>query len=92
MAKINPQVFMVNTASKALEYQNERPHAEIEEIMKHIILSLGSENKTDLKIFGIAAANEVLKMKRAFPQLSDKEILQRLTNNIPRIIESASEE
>ena len=72
MVKLNPHVFMVNTASKALDYQNERPHIEIEEIMKHIILSLGSETKPDLKILGIAAANEVLKMKRAFVNISNK--------------------
>jgi len=91
MAKINPQVFMLNTASKALEYQDERKNASIEEIMRQIILSIGSEKK-DLQIFGIAAANEILKMKRAFAQLSDKELLQRLTNNIPRIIEGIEAE
>ena len=72
MAKLNPQVFMVNISSKALEYQYEHPNKSTEEIMKHIILSLDSEKDANLKIFGIAAANEILKMKTSFPQLTDK--------------------
>ncbi len=91
MVKINPQVFMLNTASKALEYKNEHPNRETEEIMKHIILSLGPETKPNMKILGIAAANEILKMKKSFPDLIDKELLQKLNNNIPRIIENAGE-
>jgi hypothetical protein len=89
MVKLNPQVFMVNISSKALEYQNEHPNKSTEEIMRHIILSLDSQTNPDMKIFGIAAANEILKMKASFPQLTDKELLQRLTNNLPKIIESA---
>lgn len=89
MARLNPQVFMVNIASKALEYKNEHPNKSSEEIMRHVILSLDSETNPDLKIFGIAAANEILKMKTTSPQLTDKELLQKLTNNLPKIIEGA---
>ena len=91
MTKIAPEIIMVNAASKALEYLNKRPKAENEEIMKHVILSFGADLKQNLRILGVAAANEVLKLKREFPNALDKEILQKLTNNISKIIETAGE-
>jgi len=91
MTKIAPEIVMVNAASKALEYLDKRPRAENEEIMKHVIISLGSDLKQNLRILGVAAANEILKMKRISPNAPHKELLQKLTNNIQKIIENAGE-
>jgi len=91
MTNVDPEIVMINAASKALDYLEKRPHADNEEVMKHVILSFGSDFKQNLRILGVAAANNVLKMKRELPKATTKELLQKLTNNISVIIENAGE-
>ena len=74
------EIAMVNAASKALEIMDNSPDADTEDIIKYVMASLDAPS--ELKIQGIAAANEIIKMRRAYRELTDKQVLQLFVDNI----------
>jgi len=80
MAKISPEMVMVNAATKALEFRTRRPLADADEAIKHIINS--GDFKGEEQIYAIAAINEIFKLKRGYKTCSDKEIIQMFVDNI----------
>ncbi len=61
----NSEIAMVSAASYALDYQDKNPRAEVDEIIQKVVENLDAlGTKIDLKIFGIAAASEALKLKK----------------------------
>ena len=74
------EIAMVNAASKALEIMNQSPMADSEDIIKYVMASLSAP--PEIKIQGVAAANEIIKLRRARQDLSDKQVLQLFVDNI----------
>ncbi|MEK6817177.1 MAG: hypothetical protein AABX80_00070, partial [Nanoarchaeota archaeon] len=73
----NSEIAMVNAASYALEYQDKNPGADVEEIIKRVIQNLDSlRTEKNIKVFGIAAASEILKVKKENKHKTNKQILQ----------------
>ena len=53
------KVTMIVAASSAVAYKKNKPNADAEEIMKHVMK--GMDAKKDAKVFGFAAYNFVIK-------------------------------
>lgn len=83
----NSEIVMINAASYALDYQDKNPGADLEKIVQKVIENLDNLRiKKDIKIFGIAAASEALKLKKENKHRTNKQILQMFVNNSKNFI------
>ena len=88
----NSEIAMINSASYALEYQDKNPGADTEEIIQKVIENLEIiGTKRELKIFGMAAASEALKLKKENKHKTNKQILQMFINNSKSFVEKINE-
>jgi len=78
------ELAMINAATIALEYKIKHPRCWDDDAVAHVLKTLDSEAK--LKIYGVAAANEILKLKKNNSQLTDKQLLQSFTDNIFEVV------
>lgn len=86
------EVAMVNAASYALEYQDKNPGAEIEEIIRKVIENLDAlRTEKNIKVFGIAAASEILKLKKENKHKTNKQILQIFVKNSKSFLDKINE-
>ena len=86
------EVAMVNAASYALSYKDKNPYADVEEIIKNVVINMDSISiKKNFKIFGIAAANEILKLKKQHKDKTNKQILQIFVNNVSEFLNRLEE-
>ena len=79
------KIAMVMSASSALKYLESKPHADTEEVLKHVMKEIRLQKEE--KIAGIAAANFVLKYKEKKPKATEKEVMQNLANSTTSILE-----
>lgn len=79
-----PEVAMINACVEALNYISKKPHADSDEIMKHIIHFVDARG--EVKIAAIAAADRAIKLRIKEPGLRDKEIIQEIANNVFHIL------
>ncbi|MEK6833484.1 MAG: hypothetical protein AABY32_05545 [Nanoarchaeota archaeon] len=91
------EVAMVHAANYALEAQEKNIGADVDEIIKHFLKDSGEDIKRELRIYAVAAINEILKLKRAKENKSktNKQLIQMFVKDIPefsRRIEEDSEE
>ncbi len=88
----NSEIAMVSAASYALEYQDKNPRAEIEEIIRGVMNNLDAlKTKNNIKVFGMAAASEALKLKKENKNKTNKQILQMFVNNSKSFTEKVNE-
>ena len=88
----NSEIAMINAASYALEYQDKNPEADIEEIIRRVMNNLDAlGTKNNLKIFGMAAASEALKLKKENKHKTNKQILQMFVSNTKSFLEKVNE-
>ena len=88
----NSEIAMVNAASYALDYQDKNSEADVDEIIQKVIENLDNlGTKKELKIFGIAAASEILKLKKENKHKTNKQILQMFVNNTKGFLERMNE-
>ena len=88
----NSEIAMINSANYALEYQDKNPGAEIEEIIRGVMNNLDAlGTKNNLKIFGMAAASEALKLKKENKHKTNKQILRMFLNNTKSFVEKVNE-
>lgn len=76
------EIAMVNAATMALEYKEKHPRCWDDDAVAHVMKNL--EAPANIKIYAIAAANEILKVRGSagFSSLTDKQILQQFVDNI----------
>lgn len=82
------EIAMVNAATFALDYQEKKYNAEIDEIIKQFMKQPNYFNmKSGLQIYSVAAINEIIKMKRdkTNKTKTNKQLLQAFTKKIPEI-------
>jgi hypothetical protein len=79
------EVAMVNAATYALEAQERNIGASVDEVIKHFLNDSSYGIKSELKIYSVAAINEVLKLKRAKENKgkTNKQLIQIFVNTIP---------
>jgi len=82
------EILMVSSASIALNFYNKNPNAIDEEIFQHLADHISNESIKDEKTKRnmIASANMAIKLKRNTPN-SEKQILRKIIQEIPRIIQ-----
>lgn len=83
MEQEKTKIAIVAAVSKALDYKNKNPNASDEEIFQHIMKEISATKKTKMAI--IAAVNKALHYKNE--NIKDKEVLQRVMNELNLIIE-----
>ena len=87
------EIAMVSAASYALDYQDKNIDADIEEIIQKVIENLDAlGTKIDLKIFGIAAVSEILKLKKENKHKTNNQTLQIFVNNSKGFLDRMNEE
>lgn len=80
------EVAMVHAANYALDYQDEKYNADVEEIIKQFLNEPDYlDVKDSLKIYSIVAINEIMKIKRLNKNKSKKQLMQVFVKNIPEI-------
>jgi len=80
------KLIMSIAGSMAVSYKKNRPDAEMNEILNHIMRNIIS--KKDIKIFGIAAASYVVDYLNKNPNSTEKRVMQNLVNEADSIINS----
>ena len=86
------EIAMINSASYALEYQDKNPGADIEEIIRRVMENLDAlRTIKNIKIFGMAAASEALKLKKENKHKTNKQILQMFVNTSKSFVEKVNE-
>ena len=68
------EIAMISGANLALSFKNKNPTSWDEEIVAQVMQDLIA--KADVKIYGIAAASEILKMRKKDTQSTDKQLIQ----------------
>jgi hypothetical protein len=88
------EVAMVHAANYALEAQERNVGADVDEIIKHFLNDFRLEIKSELKIYSVAAINEILKLKRARENKgkTNKQLIQMFVNKIPEFSRRIEEE
>ena len=86
----DPKIAMTNAALLALDYIKTKNVYEPEEVIKHVMKV--SEASPSTKLGALAAANEVIKLKKNNPSFTDKQIMQMLMNNLQNISNRLAEE
>ncbi len=78
----NKELTMVNAATMALEYKEKHPRNWDDDAVAYVLHNL--KTPSNLKVYGVAAANEILKLRAAegFKNLTDKQLLQQFVDNI----------
>ena len=86
------QIKMISSASRALSYHKQNPHSIDEEIFQDLADYISKQDINDEKVVRamIAAASTAIKMKRKSLE-SEKQILKRVINEIPRIVQEIDE-
>ena len=69
------EIAIVYAASKALELLAKDPYISAEEIIPLVMISLDAN--ADAKIMAVAAINGVVRMRREFKDLGDKQVIQK---------------
>ena len=87
----NSEIAMINAASYALEYRDKNPEADIEEIIRRVMENLDAlRTNKNIKIFGMAAASEALKLKKENKNKTNKQILQIFVNSSKSFVEKVN--
>lgn len=88
----NSEIAMVNAANYALQYQDQNPEADVDEIIRRVIQNLEVlRTEKNLKVFGIAAASEILKLKKENKNKTNKQILQMFVNDSKGFLEKVND-
>ena len=90
----NAEIAMVHAATYALEYQDKKIGADIEEIIKQFTNEFKYEIKPEAKIYSIAAINEILKMKRMKENKgkTNKQLIQAFMKKAPELSRQIQED
>ena len=79
--KDDSEIVMVNAASYALDAHEKNSMITPEEIIADLIKNNKLKSSMESKVFGIAAVNEILNLKKQNRHKTKKQLLQSLVNN-----------
>ncbi len=87
------EIAMVNAATYALGAQDRNPGASTEDVIRHFLQDSSNGMKSEIKIYAIAAINEILKLKRLRENKSknNKQLMQMFVNGIPEFLRKIKE-
>jgi hypothetical protein len=79
--KDDSEIVMIQAADYALDCLQSNPMITPEEIISDLIKHNKLKSSTESKLFGIAAVNEILNLKKQNRHMTKKQLLQALINN-----------
>ena len=80
------KIGVIVAANLALSYKKQKPTADTEEIFSYAMRNL--KIKKEIKIPSMAGVNFVLKYLESNPKATEREIMQKLTNETSSILNS----
>ena len=88
------EIAMVNAATYATGYLEKKHNADVDEIIKSFLQEQGSKIKPKVRLYSVAAINEIMKMKlnRENRGKTDKQLIQSFMKTIPLIINRIDED
>jgi hypothetical protein len=86
MVDIKRGIAMIAGVSEALKYRRANPHSSEEEIMKHMMNFMRTPEFKNGKMEAIVGVSHSLKMLDREPQLSDRQIIDRVMKEITTIM------
>jgi hypothetical protein len=88
------EIAMVNAATYALEAQERNIGASVDDVIKHFLMDSSYGIKSELKIYSVAAINEILKLKRAKENRgkTNKQLVQMFVKTIPEFLKRLKDE
>ena len=84
------KVGVMVAAGQALDYKKKKANSDIEEIMKYVIQNVEANDEARRGV--VAGASRAVKYREENPGMTDREIMQKVMNDIPQIISSIEEE
>ena len=90
MAIKDIKVGVMVAAGQALDYKKKKHNADIEEIMRHVLANVETNKEAQRGV--IVGVTKAVNYKNLDPRISDKEIMQKVMNDIPQIVSSMEEE
>jgi len=92
MAKdLDVKFAITSSAIKALDYKKNKPNADVEEIMKAIFL-IPSRGDAQVKKGIVVGVSKAVKYAEADPRATNKEIMQKIMNELDEIVVSLQDE
>lgn len=89
----NPELAVVNAASRALKIHKKAPNLPVEDIIKKIMPFLAADEMTEkAKIAAIAAVNGVIKLRRQDKTLAERQIIEKFVKENRGLINELKEE
>jgi len=88
------EIAMVNAATYALGYLGKKYNADVEEIIKNFLDDSGSKMKPKIRLYAVAAINEIIKMKlnKENRNKTEKQLIQSFMKTIPLIVNRIDED
>jgi len=84
------KVGVMVAAAQALDYKKAKSNSDIEEIMRHVIANIDAN--TEARRGVVAGATRAVSYRDQNPSMSDKEIMQRIMDEVNDIATSLEEE
>lgn len=82
------EIDMISAVSETLSFKKNNPNSNDEEILKHISKFARTFKNKKTKLGVIAASSKALKIMQRNSQLSDKEVISKVLNQLPLLIDS----
>jgi hydroxymethylpyrimidine/phosphomethylpyrimidine kinase len=88
MSEVNIQVSMMTAVTETLKFKRGNPKVDHEKIMQHISNMAKNVRNQNAKIGMVAAASKTLLILEKEPNLTDKEVMKRVMEELPNILEN----
>jgi hypothetical protein len=89
--ELDVKFAITSSAIKALDYKRDKPNANVEEIMKAIFL-IPSRGDAQVKKGIVVGISKAIKYAETNPKATNKEIMQRIMNELNEIVVSLQDE
>jgi hypothetical protein len=84
------KVGVMVAAGQALDYKKKKPSADIEEIMGYVLANVEANSEATRGV--VAGATKAVAYREQNPKMTDKEIMQRVMDDINDMVASLEEE
>jgi hypothetical protein len=88
------EIAMIHAATYALEYQDKKYNADVEEIIKEFLTQFRFEVKPNVKVYSIAAISEIIKLRNSKENKgkNNKQLIQLFMNNLKGLVARINED
>jgi len=91
MSHVDKQVHMMSAVTEVLKFRKGNPKVDNEKMMQHISNMAKNIRNQQTKIGMVAAASKALSIIEIEPNLTDKEVMKKVMNELPNILDNMKE-